>query len=100
MIRHIVLFRWNEDAAPEDREKTLEAFRGLADVIPGVHDLYLGTDIARRGTFDWGLTCDFFSAEDVKAYSVHPAHKAAIEAYIKPYVQPAMEVLDFELGQR
>jgi hypothetical protein len=99
MIRHIVLFRWNEDASPEDRAKTIEAFRGLTDVIPGVHDLYVGTDIAGRGTFDWGLTCDFSTAEDIQVYSGHPAHKAAIDAYIKPNVQPAMEVLDFEFGQ-
>ncbi|BCO39226.1 hypothetical protein MINTM001_03650 [Mycobacterium paraintracellulare] len=98
MIRHIVLFRWNEDASTEDRDRTVSAFRELAGVVPG-RDLYVGSDVAGRGSFDWGLTCDFDSRDEVHAYSVHPAHQAAISTYIKPYVQPAMEVLDFEFDR-
>lgn len=95
MIRHIVLFRWNEDASTEDRDKTVTAFRELAGVVPG-RDLQVGSDIAGRGTFDWGLSCDFESKDEAQAYTVHPAHQAAISTYIKPYVQSTMEVLDFE----
>jgi hypothetical protein len=95
MIRHIVLFRWNEDASTEARDETITAFRELAGVVPG-RDLQVGTDIAGRGSFDWGLTCDFESKDEVQAYSAHPAHQAAISTYIKSHVQPAMEVLDFE----
>jgi hypothetical protein len=96
MIRHIVLLRWNDDASPDDRTQTMDAFRGLAGVVPGARDLRVGPDIAGRGTFDWSLTCDFASKDDIQAYSVHPAHRAAIDTYIKPHVQPSMEVLDFE----
>lgn len=98
MIRHIVLFRWNEDTSPEDRDRTIIAFRGLAGVVPG-RDLHVGPDVAGRGTFDWGLTCDFVSQEEVQAYSAHADHQAAISTYIKPFVQPAMEVLDFEFSE-
>jgi hypothetical protein len=85
MIRHIVLFRWNENTSSEDKAQTVKAFQALAGEVPG-RDLYVGNDVAGRGTFDWGLTADFGSKDEIPAYS-----------FIKPHVA-AMEVLDFEFG--
>lgn len=95
MIRHIVLFRWNADAPQEVRDSTLSALRALAERIPEVQQLHVGSDVANRGSFDFALTSDFATEDDISSYSAHPDHQAVIADFIKPYVAE-MEVLDFE----
>jgi hypothetical protein len=99
VIRHIVLFKWSQDASDEQKQATLDSLSGLQQTVPGVVGLHVGANNSGRGTYDFGLTCDFASQDDLRGYIEHPDHKAAMAAYISKYVQPGPEVLDFDYSE-
>jgi hypothetical protein len=76
--RHVVLFRFKQDApdaAVRQVEKDFAALKGKIDLI---RDFEWGTNVSPEGKDD-GFTHCFFatfdSKEDLEKYLVHPEHK-------------------------
>lgn len=77
-LRHVVLFRFKDDASPEQIRAVEEAFVALPSKIPGIKGLEWGTNVSPEGLAQGYTHCFFltFASEaDRDAYLPHPAHK-------------------------
>jgi len=96
VLRHVVMFKFQDKATPADIKKVEEAFRALPGKIPLIKDFEWGMNNSPE-KLNQGLThcflLSFKSLEDRDAYLVHPAHKAFGEI-LKPYFDKAT-VLDY-----
>lgn len=96
LLRHVVLFNFNDDATEEVVSNIEQNFAGLKDKISEIHDFEWGTNNSPEG-LDKGLTHCFFvtflSEDDRAAYLPHPAHKEFVEL-IGPYVED-VTVVDY-----
>ena len=96
MLRHVVLFKFKDDATPDQVKQVENAFRKLPSEIKEIQDLEWGTNNSPEN-LNQGLTHCFFlsfkSEEDRNAYLPHPAHKA-FGAILKPYLDKVV-VIDY-----
>lgn len=78
-LRHVVLFKFKEDANPAAIKKVEEAFVALPGKIPEIRDFEWGLNNSPEG-HDKGFTHCYFltfnSEEDRATYLPHPDHKA------------------------
>jgi hypothetical protein len=97
MIRHIALFRLNEDAPGDARHSLEEGLFQLAQTIPEISSYDFGGDLGlREGNFDFGVVADFENESDFKAYVNHPNHQAFIKDRLTPVVADRVS-LQFEV---
>ncbi|MEM6771733.1 MAG: Dabb family protein [Bacteroidota bacterium] len=96
LLRHAVLFSFNEDSYPEGVKEVEDAFRALPEKIPAIHSFEWGTNNSPEG-LDKGYTHLFFvtfkSEADREVYLPHPDHKAVGEV-LKPHRKEVL-VLDY-----
>ena len=94
MLRHVVLFKFKDDATPDQVKQVENAFRKLPSEIKEIKSLEWGTNNSPEN-LNQGLTHCFFlsfnSEEDRNAYLPHPAHKA-FAAILKPYLDKVVVV--------
>lgn len=78
VLRHVVLFKFKDDATPEQIRNVVDAFRALPSKIHGIKDFEWGTNVSPE-PHSQGLTHAFFltfaSEKDRDEYLPHPAHK-------------------------
>jgi hypothetical protein len=83
MLRHVVMFRWADDAGaqhPADVAAGLDALPAQVEVIRLFQH---GPDLGlAEPNFDYVLVAEFDSADDFLIYRNHPAHVAFIAAHI------------------
>lgn len=78
VLRHVVLFKFKDDARPEQIREVESEFRALKGRIPGVLSLEWGTNVSPEGLNQGFTHCFFVSFPDAKArdaYLVHEAHQ-------------------------
>ena len=77
-VRHVVVFKYKEDAAPEQVKKVTDAFRNLKDQIPGILSFECGVNTSPE-KLDQGFThvylLTFKNAKARDEYLPHPKHK-------------------------
>jgi hypothetical protein len=96
-VVHVVLFRWNADAAPEAIEKAMQGLRDLRDRIPGVLDLTCGANFTDRGKgYTHGLVVRFTDRAALDGYGPHPAHQQVVVNLINP-IRADVLALDYEV---
>ncbi|MBQ2697335.1 MAG: Dabb family protein [Clostridia bacterium] len=81
MIRHIVMFRFAEEADGRSKQENLEFARNkllaLPEVIPEIKSFEVHLNCNLNGTnCDICAIGDYENLDDLEAYRVHPAHKA------------------------
>lgn len=78
VLRHVVLFKFKDEATPEQVKGVVDAFRALPTRIDVIKAFEWGTNVSPE-SHSQGLTHAFFltftSDADRDAYLVHPAHK-------------------------
>ena len=95
-LRHVVLFKFKDDAPPPEVKRIEEAFRALPSKIPEVVDFEWGTNNSPEGLADGFTHCFFVTFNDEKGrevYLPHPAHKDFV-ALLKPYLDKVL-VIDY-----
>ena len=94
MLRHVVLFKFKDDATPAQIKQVEEAFKALPSQIKEIKGFEWGTNNSPEN-LNQGLTHCFFlsfnSEKDRDAYLPHPAHKA-FGATLRPYLDKAVVV--------
>lgn len=79
LLRHVVLFKFKDEATPADIQKVANAFQTLPQKINGIKDFEFGTNNSPEN-LNQGFTHCFFltfmSEKDRDEYLVHPEHKA------------------------
>lgn len=92
--RHVVLFKFKDDAKAEQITTIENHFVSLKDKIDLVVDLEWGTNVSPEG-LDQGLTHCFFvtfkNKADLEKYIPHPDHKAFVEK-LKPILDKVVVV--------
>lgn len=96
LLRHVVLFNFNDDATDEILKTIESAFVALPSKISAIHSFEWGTNNSPEG-LDKGLTHCFFvtfaSEADRATYLPHPAHQDFVKL-IGPYVED-VTVVDY-----
>jgi len=96
LLRHVVLFNFNDSTSTENLVEIEQAFAGLPDQISQIHSFEWGTNNSPEG-LDKGLThcflVTFLSEDDRAAYLPHPAHQDFVKL-IGPYVED-VTVVDY-----
>lgn len=96
MLRHVVVFKFKDDASPEDVKKVENAFRALPSKIKEIKGFEWGTNNSPENLAQGFTHCFFLSfksEEDRAAYLPHPAHKAFGDV-LKPYLDKVF-VIDY-----
>lgn len=87
MKRHIVLFKFKAEITDEVRSSAFKAFKdgieSLPSVISFIREVSVGRNCNEAEKWDVCLYSVFDNLEDVKAYSVHPSHKAVATEFMK-----------------
>ena len=88
LLRHVVLFKFKEDASEEKIDEIVTAFTALPDKIDAIHDFEWGEENSPEN-LSKGLThcflVTFKSEEDRATYLPHPAHQEFVKL-VKPVV--------------
>lgn len=96
VLRHVVMFKFKDNAMAPDLKKVEDAFRMLPVKIGLIKDFEWGVNNSPE-KLNQGLTHCFFlsfqSEKDRDAYLVHPAHKAFVDV-AGPFIDKAT-VLDY-----
>lgn len=95
-LRHVVMFKFNEDADPAEIKKVEEAFAALPNKIPEISFFEWGINNSPEGLNKGFTHCFFMSFDSDEArqrYLPHPDHKAFV-AMLGPLVEDAM-VMDY-----
>ena len=85
LLRHVVLFKFKDDASPMAVKAIEEAFRALPSQIPAVVDFEWGKDVSIEGKHQDFTHCFLVSFKDDagrEEYLPHPAHEAFVELLI------------------
>jgi len=94
VLRHVVLFKFKDDASAADIQKVEDAFKQLKPKISLIKDFEFGKNNSPEN-LNQGFTHCFFvtfeTEKDRDDYLVHPAHKAFVEI-LKPYLDKALVV--------
>jgi hypothetical protein len=96
LLRHIVMFKFKDDALKADIEKVENAFRDLPNHISEIKDFEWGTNNSPE-ELEQGFThCFFVSFENEagrEVYLPHPKHQAFVEI-LKPTLDKVL-VFDY-----
>ena len=94
ILRHVVMFKFKDDASAAGVKSVEDAFMGLRGKISLIRDIEWGINNSPE-KLNEGLTHCFFvsfaSEKDRDDYLVHPAHKAFVEV-LKPYLDKVVVV--------
>jgi len=83
MIRHVVVFRWNDSVTDRSLAATATALDALPAAIPEIAVYRHGPDLGlTAGNHDFAIVGDFASADDYLVYRDHPAHQRFIAEHI------------------
>ncbi len=81
-LRHVVLFKFKDDASGAQVKAIETAFRNLPGKIPEIIDFEWGTNISKEGKSQGFTHCFLVTFEDEVGrgvYLPHPEHKAFVE---------------------
>ena len=81
-VRHVVVFKYTEDASDAEIQKITDAFRALKDKIPGIVSFEYGVNNSPEGlnqgfTHVYVVTFENEAARD--AYLPHPEHQKFVD---------------------
>jgi hypothetical protein len=88
-LRHVVMFRFSDDATDEQRKALARGLAGMPAATGAIseHDYRHGPDLGLNpASFDYVVVADFASADDYVAYRDHPDHQALIRDLVTPVV--------------
>ena len=79
MIKHLVFFKWQEDASTEQIDEIAEGLGNLPEKITDIRTFLFGKDVIRsERSYDFALVSEFDDLEALNRYNVHPEHQAVV----------------------
>jgi hypothetical protein len=87
MLRHVVMFRWKDDADEGAIAAALDRVRELPGLIGNTRAFALDLDAGvMDGNHDAVIIADFDDAEAFLAYQRHPAHVEVVTQHLVPLI--------------
>ena len=99
MIRHVVMFKFKEEADGKTKMENVLATKAMLDALPAkipqilASTVEIGAEGANPENADLILISDFESFETLNEYIVHPDHKA-VGAFMRP-LRESRAAVDF-----
>ncbi len=99
MIRHIVMFKFKEEAEGKNKKENVLATKAMLEALPAkipqilASTVEIGAEGANPENADLILISDFESFETLNQYIVHPDHKA-VGAFMRP-LRESRAAIDF-----
>lgn len=98
VVRHVVMFRYTEDASDAEIQEITEAFRALQDKIPGIVSFEHGVnnspeDLNQGFTHAYVITFEDEAARD--AYLPHPEHQQFVDVLMDSGIFEEAFVVDY-----
>lgn len=88
MLRHVVMFRWNDGVGDAHVAELGAGLDDLARTIPEIAAYRHGPDAGiNPGNFDYVVVGDFATEQDYLTYRDHPRHRDLIERLIAPHIR-------------
>jgi hypothetical protein len=85
MIRHVVLFRWNDGTTQQQVDDLAAHLRALPSKIPEIRSFRCGPDVGiNEGNWQFAVVAEFDTIADQTIYRDHPAHQWVIDEKIAP----------------
>jgi hypothetical protein len=79
MIRHVVLFTWDDEMTEEMERQLAAELTALAPALAGLRSYHAGPDAGIiEGNFDFAVVADFDDAESYLAYRANAEHQEII----------------------
>ncbi len=78
VLRHVVLFEWNDSTSQEKREELINHFASLKEKIDVIQDFEYGSDVSVEGLTKGYNHCFIVTFKDTvgrNTYLPHPDHK-------------------------
>lgn len=100
ILKHVVLFKFKDDATAEQIKKVEVAFRALPSQIKEIKGFEWGTNNSPENLnqgFTHCFTVSFSTEKDREIYLPHPSHKAFVEV-LKPILDKVL-VIDYWAGK-
>ena len=83
MIRHVVVFRWNDSVTDADLAAIAAGLDALPSSIAEIVDYRHGPDLGLNpANSQYAIVADFASADDFATYRDHPEHQRFIADHI------------------
>ena len=82
MLRHVVLFKFNDDASDKQVKQVTDAFATVPKKIDAIKDFELGTDVSvenKAAGFTHCFVVTFADEKGRDVYLPHPAHKEFVK---------------------
>lgn len=95
LLRHVVIFKFNDESSEEDVERLNKSFNALAEAIPVVQDFEWGINDSPENFHQDFTHCyllTFASEEDRDSvYTPHPQHQAFVKS-LQPHLEKVFVV--------
>ena len=83
MIRHVVMFRWNDSVTDAQLAAVSAGLDALPGAIPEIAAYRHGPDLGLApANSDYSITADFANVDDFATYRDHPEHQRFIAEHI------------------
>ena len=93
MIRHVVLFTWDDEMTDELERQFAAELTALAPRLQGLLSYHAGPDVRLvEGNFDFAVVADFEDAESYLGYREHPEHQEIIGRLSRPHAKTRASV--------
>lgn len=100
MVKHIILWKLNDELAAEQKEKVLagikENLEGLYGKIPGLISINIIIKPLASSNTDVMMDSTFEDENALKLYQTHPEHVKVADTYVRPYTA-SRSCLDYEV---
>jgi hypothetical protein len=82
MIRHVVLFTWDDEMTEEMERQFAAELTALAPKLAGLRSYHAGPDAGiLEGNYDFAVVADFDDAESYLAYRANAEHQDIISRF-------------------
>jgi hypothetical protein len=88
MIRHVVLFTWDDGMTDEMAQQFAAELTALAPKLAGVRSYHAGPDAGLvEGNFDFAVVADFEDVASYLGYRDDPEHQDIIGRFSRPHAK-------------
>ncbi len=98
MVRHIILWQLKDELSADEKRTVCENMKreleALVGTVEGLHALTVHIDGLATSNADAMLESELTDAAALAGYTVHPAHVAAADKFVRPFVKTRL-CLDF-----
>lgn len=100
MIRHVVMWKFKDEAEGKSKQENLEKVKSMLDALPAkidqINSFEMGMNVKESdAAYDAVLVSTFNSLEELEEYRVHPEH-VKVSQYVSK-VRTNRAVVDFEI---